>query len=213
MTVNDASLGESGSKLSKVAATSLLMGVTRGSSEAYEPAARDGQVTANAAGEDLGCQYRVRDASLGESGSNSRKLLPLAFIQYHTWMAGGLPTIQSPAVLFHDKRVIFCKIKDFPVDFSGQGQFLERRAVHDIYVVYARTSREVKSGNRSIVDPKSEEICLGCQRKRLQTGVGGVQELQSRATAEIDGRKIRVVGTFEHLKRWQCRVENLDRSS
>ena len=35
MTVNDASLGESGSKLSKVAATSLLMGVTRGSSEAY----------------------------------------------------------------------------------------------------------------------------------------------------------------------------------
>ena len=35
MTVNDASLGESGSKLSKVAATSLLMGVTRASSEAY----------------------------------------------------------------------------------------------------------------------------------------------------------------------------------
>ena len=35
MTVNDASLSESGSKLSKVAATSLLMGVTRGSSEAY----------------------------------------------------------------------------------------------------------------------------------------------------------------------------------
>ena len=35
MTVNDASLNESGSKLSKVAATSLLMGVTRGSSEAY----------------------------------------------------------------------------------------------------------------------------------------------------------------------------------
>ena len=38
MTVNDASLGESGSKLSKVAATSLLMGVTRASSEAYVPA-------------------------------------------------------------------------------------------------------------------------------------------------------------------------------
>ena len=37
MTVNDASLGESGSKLSKVAATSLLMGVTRASSEAYVP--------------------------------------------------------------------------------------------------------------------------------------------------------------------------------
>ena len=37
MTVNDASLGESGSKLSKVAATSLLMGVTRASSEAYLP--------------------------------------------------------------------------------------------------------------------------------------------------------------------------------
>ena len=37
MTVNDASLGESGSKLSKVAATSLLMGVTRASSEAYSP--------------------------------------------------------------------------------------------------------------------------------------------------------------------------------
>ena len=36
MTVNDASLGESGSKLSKVAATSLLMGVTRASSEAYD---------------------------------------------------------------------------------------------------------------------------------------------------------------------------------
>ena len=36
MTVNDASLGESGSKLSKFAATSLLMGVTRASSEAYE---------------------------------------------------------------------------------------------------------------------------------------------------------------------------------
>ena len=36
MTVNDASLGESGSKLSKVAATSLLMGVTRASSEAYQ---------------------------------------------------------------------------------------------------------------------------------------------------------------------------------
>ena len=35
MTVNDASLGESGSKLSKVAVTSLLMGVTRASSEAY----------------------------------------------------------------------------------------------------------------------------------------------------------------------------------
>ena len=35
MTVNDASLGESGSKLSKVAANSLLMGVTRASSEAY----------------------------------------------------------------------------------------------------------------------------------------------------------------------------------
>ena len=35
MTVNDASLNESGSKLSKVAATSLLLGVTRGSSEAY----------------------------------------------------------------------------------------------------------------------------------------------------------------------------------
>ena len=35
MTVNDASLGESGSKLSKVATTSLLMGVTRASSEAY----------------------------------------------------------------------------------------------------------------------------------------------------------------------------------
>ena len=35
MTVNDASLGERGSKLSKVAATSLLMGVTRASSEAY----------------------------------------------------------------------------------------------------------------------------------------------------------------------------------
>ena len=35
MTVNDASLGESGSKLSKVAATSLVMGVTRGSSDAY----------------------------------------------------------------------------------------------------------------------------------------------------------------------------------
>ena len=35
VTVNDASLGESGSKLSKVAATSLLMGVTRGSSDAY----------------------------------------------------------------------------------------------------------------------------------------------------------------------------------
>lgn len=48
-------------------------------------------MTANAAGEDLGCQCRVRDSSLGESGSNSRKLLPLAFIQYHTWMAGGLP--------------------------------------------------------------------------------------------------------------------------
>ena len=36
MTVNDASLNESGSKLSKVAATSLLMGVTRASSEAYD---------------------------------------------------------------------------------------------------------------------------------------------------------------------------------
>ena len=35
MTVNDASLNESGSKLSKVAATLLLMGVTRASSEAY----------------------------------------------------------------------------------------------------------------------------------------------------------------------------------
>ena len=35
MTVNDASLGESGSKLSKVATTSLLMGVTRASSVAY----------------------------------------------------------------------------------------------------------------------------------------------------------------------------------
>ena len=32
---SDASLDESGSKLSKVAATSLLMGVTRGSSDAY----------------------------------------------------------------------------------------------------------------------------------------------------------------------------------
>ena len=40
MTVNDASLGESGSKLSKVAATSLLMGVTRASSEAYIDAGR-----------------------------------------------------------------------------------------------------------------------------------------------------------------------------
>ena len=36
VTVNDASLGESGSKLSKVAATSLLLHVTRGSSEAYD---------------------------------------------------------------------------------------------------------------------------------------------------------------------------------
>ena len=36
VTVNDASLGESGSKLSKVAATSLLLHVTRGSSEAYK---------------------------------------------------------------------------------------------------------------------------------------------------------------------------------
>ena len=35
VTVNDASLGESGSKLLKVAATSLLYGVTRGSSDAY----------------------------------------------------------------------------------------------------------------------------------------------------------------------------------
>ncbi len=35
VTVNDASLGESGGKLSKVAATSLLLHVTRGSSEAY----------------------------------------------------------------------------------------------------------------------------------------------------------------------------------
>ena len=42
MTVNDASLGESGSKLSKVAATSLLMGVTRGSSEAYAVAGHPG---------------------------------------------------------------------------------------------------------------------------------------------------------------------------
>ena len=41
MTVNDASLGESGSKLSKVAATSLLMGVTRASSEAYTTIANE----------------------------------------------------------------------------------------------------------------------------------------------------------------------------
>ena len=38
MTVSGASLDESGSKLSKVAATSLLMGVTRASSEAYTDA-------------------------------------------------------------------------------------------------------------------------------------------------------------------------------
>jgi len=35
VTVNDTSLDESGSKLLKVAATSLLLDVTRGSSEAY----------------------------------------------------------------------------------------------------------------------------------------------------------------------------------
>ena len=35
VTVSDALLDESGSKLSKVAATSLVMGVTRGSSDAY----------------------------------------------------------------------------------------------------------------------------------------------------------------------------------
>ena len=35
MTVSDASLDESGSNLSKIAATSLLLGVTRTSSEAY----------------------------------------------------------------------------------------------------------------------------------------------------------------------------------
>lgn len=51
MTVNDASLGESGSKLSKVAATSLLMGVTRASSEAYGVVGREvlGQHTPQAA--------------------------------------------------------------------------------------------------------------------------------------------------------------------
>ena len=38
VTVNDASLGESGSKLLKVAATSLLYGVTRSLSEAYDRA-------------------------------------------------------------------------------------------------------------------------------------------------------------------------------
>ena len=35
MTVSGASLDESGSKISKIAATSLLLGVTRTSSEAY----------------------------------------------------------------------------------------------------------------------------------------------------------------------------------
>ena len=35
VTVSDASLDESGSNLSKIAATSLLLGVTRTSSEAY----------------------------------------------------------------------------------------------------------------------------------------------------------------------------------
>ena len=42
MTVSGASLDESGSNLSKIAATSLLLGVTRDSSEAYDTA--DGEI-------------------------------------------------------------------------------------------------------------------------------------------------------------------------
>ena len=135
MTVNDASLGESGSKLSKVAATSLLMGVTRASSEAYERMTqlkgveeRDSEI---AKVQDLEQQYR---SQTGE------ERVHLSISAFHDWHAAACVLFDK---WFYPTDEDWVKFQD--INGEGNGHALK----HDydkIYSSYQKLMARLQDG-------------------------------------------------------------------